>query len=77
MLNNLCYWESFNVEKFVEPNRRHMTIGHMIIACLIPNATDTNTEYVTILAFPLQKWLHKCASLSYYVYVAQLVHFKF
>ena len=26
--------------------------------CWIPKAKNTNTEYVTLIAFPLQKWLY-------------------
>jgi len=29
----------------------------MRIACWIPKATDTHTEYVTLIAFPQQQWL--------------------
>jgi hypothetical protein len=39
-----------------------MTIWHMRIACLLPEATKTKTdsEYVILIAFPLQ-WLHDLA----------------
>jgi hypothetical protein len=30
----------------------------MRIACCIPKATDTHSEYVILTAFPLQQWLH-------------------
>jgi len=43
------------------------------IACLIPTATNTHSEYVTIIAFPLQQWLHKRASALSYTYTACLV----
>jgi len=36
-----------------------MTEWRMRIACWIPKATNTHTEYVIVIAFPLQKWLHK------------------
>jgi hypothetical protein len=39
-------------------------IWRMRITCWIPKATDTHTEYVTLVAFPRQQWLHKWASLS-------------
>jgi hypothetical protein len=34
----------------------------MRIACWMPKATDTDSEYVILIAFVLQKWLHKRAS---------------
>jgi len=33
-------------------------IGRLRIACWIPKATNTHSEYVTLTAFPLQQWLH-------------------
>ena len=30
-------------------------------ACCITKATDTHSEYVTLIAFPLQQWLHERA----------------
>jgi hypothetical protein len=41
----------------------------MLIACWIPKATNTHSEYVILIAFPLQQWLHERASmLRLYVY---------
>ena len=50
-----------------------MTIMRMRIACWILKATDTHSECVTIIAFPLQLWLHERASMSRYTYIAYLV----
>ena len=51
-----------------------MTIWRMRIACWIPKATDTHSEYVIIIiAFPLQQWLHERSSLLCYTYIASLV----
>jgi hypothetical protein len=47
----------------VERGRPQMTIWRMCIACWITKATDTHTEYVILISFPLQQWLHECASL--------------
>ena len=38
----------------VEPDRPQMTIRRMRVACWIPKATNTPSEYVTLTAFPLQ-----------------------
>jgi hypothetical protein len=35
----------------------------MRIACRIPKATDTHSEYVILIAFPLQRWLQERASV--------------
>ena len=48
-----------------------MTIWCMCIACWIPHS-----EYVTLVAFPLQRWLHKCGSVLHYTYIACLVYIK-
>ena len=34
-----------------------MTIRRMRIACWITKAADIHTEYVILIAFPLQQWL--------------------
>ena len=41
----------------------------MRIESRIPKATNTNSEYVTIIAFPLQQWLHE---RTCYTYIARL-----
>ena len=46
-----------------------MTIWRMRITCWITKATDTNSEYTTLIAYSLQKWLHERASLLRYVYI--------
>jgi hypothetical protein len=56
-----------------EPAIPQMTIWRMRVACLIPKATDTHSEYVTFSAFPLQQWLHERASVLCYTYTACLV----
>ena len=38
-------------------------IGLMRIACRVPKATNTHSEYVILIAFPLQQWLHESASV--------------
>jgi len=35
-----------------------MTIWRMRIACWLSKATDTHLQYVILIAFPLQQWLH-------------------
>jgi hypothetical protein len=46
----------------------------MRIACWLTKATDTHSEYVTLIAFLLQQWLHEHASLLRCTYIACSVH---
>jgi len=43
----------------VEPSRPQTTIWYMRVACWIPKVTNTHLEYVVLIAFPLQQWLHE------------------
>ena len=52
-----------------------MTISPTRIACWITKATNTHSEYVTLIVFPLQQWLYERASLLRYTYTACLVFF--
>jgi len=42
------------------------------IACWITRVTVTHSEYVTLTAFPQQRWLHERASIVRYTYSALL-----
>ena len=50
-----------------------MTTWRMRIPYLITKATNTYSDYVIHIAFPLQQWLHERASLLRYTYIAWLV----
>jgi len=51
-----------------------MQIWRMRIARWISKATNANLECViTVIAFPLQQWLHERASMLRYTYIACLV----
>ena len=45
----------------------------MRIARWIPKATNTHSEYVILIAFPLQQRLHELASMLCYTYIDCLV----
>jgi len=45
-----------------------MTVWSVHISCWIPKATDLHSEYVILIAFPLQHWLHEGASMLRYAY---------
>ena len=47
----------------LDPDRPQMTTWRMRIACWIPKATNAHSEYVILISFPLQQWLHKRASV--------------
>jgi hypothetical protein len=72
MFNIFFFFENVAVyeilwKNIVEPDRPQMTIWRMCIACWIPKATNTNSEYVIFIAFPLQQCLHERASILPYV----------
>jgi hypothetical protein len=49
----------------------------MRIACRIPKAADTHTEYVILIAFLLKQWLHERASMLRYTHIACHIYFGF
>jgi len=50
-----------------------MAVWRMRIACWITKATNTHSEYVILIAFPLQQWLHERSSMSRYTFIACVV----
>ena len=46
-------------KNIVQLDRQQMTIWRKRIACWIPKATNTHSEYVIINDFLLQQWLHE------------------
>jgi hypothetical protein len=57
----------------VERGRPQISVRRMLIACRITKATNTHPEYVIIIAFQLQEWLHDRASMLRYKYIACLI----
>ena len=49
----------------------------MRIACWIPRATNTHSEYVILITLPLQQWFHERASMSRDTYTGCLATFHF
>jgi len=45
----------------------------MHIACWIPKATNTHSQYVILIAPPLQDWLHESSSILSYTCCACLL----
>jgi len=54
-----------------------MKIWRMRVACWISKTVNTHSEYVIIIPFPLQQWLHERASMSCFTYIACLVVWSF
>jgi hypothetical protein len=52
-----------------------MTMWHLRIACWIPKATNTHSEYIILvrIAFTLLQWLGERSSTLRYTYMACLV----
>jgi len=55
-------------KNIVERDRPQMTVWSMRISCWIPKATETQSEYIILIAFPLQQWLQEHASMLRYTY---------
>ena len=51
-----------------------MTIWRMRIACCIPKVKNTHSQYVILIVFPLQQWLHESGSMLRHTYIVCLVH---
>ena len=60
-------------KNIVEAENPQMTIWRMRIACCIPKAKNTYSEYVILIAFQRQEWLRECASMLRYSYIVCLV----
>jgi hypothetical protein len=56
-------------ENILERDRPQMTIWRTRIACWRPKSTDTHSENVMLIAFPLQQWSHERASMLRYTYI--------
>jgi len=75
---NIFFCENHSVymmmwKNFEEPDRPQTTIWRMRIAVWIPKATNTDSEYIMLIDFPLQQWLHESAPMLCYTYIACLV----
>ena len=60
------------VKNIAQLGRPQMTIWRVRIAYWIPKTTNTHSEYVILIAFPLQQRLHERASMLHYTYTACL-----
>jgi len=61
----------------LEPSSTQITIWRMRIACCITKTTNTHSQYATLIAFPLQQWLHERAAMLRYTQSACVLHSAF
>jgi len=78
ILRSFFFFENRDVceimrRNIVETGRQQMTIWRIRIACWIPKPTKTHSDYVIIIAFPLQQRFHESASILRYTYTVCLV----
>ena len=59
----------------VQLDRPRMTIRRTRFACWITKASNTHSEYITIIALTRQQWSRERASILRYTYIACLVSF--
>jgi hypothetical protein len=57
----------------VEPDNPQMTHWGMLMSRWLPTATNTHSDYVILMSFLLQQWLHERTSLLRFTYIACLV----
>jgi len=66
-----CLWDMW--KNIAEPDRQHMTIWLMCIAWWIRKATNTHSEYIILIDFPRQRWLHEHSPVLHYTYTTRPV----
>jgi hypothetical protein len=52
-----------------------LVIWRMHFACWITKDTDTHSEYLIVIAVPLQEWLYERASILHYIFEIRIVNF--
>ena len=73
LILNLAFYEIM-WENVVERDRPQLTLWRMRILCWISKATNTHSENVILIDFPVQQWLHERASMLRYSYITCLVN---
>jgi hypothetical protein len=69
---NCAFYETM-LQNIVESERPQTTIWRMRIAFWTLKTTNTHTEYLPLITFPLQQWLYVRASMLRYTYIAYIV----
>jgi len=58
----------------VQRGRPQMKIWRMRISYWISKATNTQSQYAILIAFPLQQWLHERATMLHYKFIVSFVY---
>ena len=66
------FFENIMRRNIVRPERPHITIWRIRIACWTPKSKNTHSEKVILINCPLQQWLHKHNSLLPHTYTGCL-----
>jgi len=69
---NVAFFE-IKWKNVVDPDRLQMAVRRIRFACWITKGTNTHSEYVILIAFPLQKWFEELASDVALTYLDSLV----
>jgi hypothetical protein len=72
-LKNCALYEIMR-KNIAQPDWSQLTTWRMRIACWIPKSANRHSEYVILMAFPLQLWLHERVSMLRYRYIAPPVY---
>jgi hypothetical protein len=59
-------------KNIVLPDRTQMAIWRMLIACCIPKAASTHSEYVILISFPLLQLFRGSSPMLRYTHIACL-----
>jgi hypothetical protein len=65
-----------NVEKYGKARNAtdYNIIRRMRFSCWITKATNTHSDYVTLIAFPRQQWFRERGPILRYTYIASLIY---
>ena len=58
------------MENTVELDKPQIIMWRLPVVCWITKDTYTHSEYVILIAFPLQQWLRECAPMACYKHIA-------
>jgi len=73
--NLAVYWIMW--KNTVQRSRTQMTIWSRCLVCWITKATNTYSEYVILIAFPLRLWWHERSWMLCYTHIDILLSLKF
>jgi hypothetical protein len=69
-----CVFYEIRCKNIVELDRPQTT-WRMRISCRIQKTTSPHSEYIILMAFPPQQWLHERALVLSYTYIVCIMNF--